>query len=145
MNQQTLFAADIYAALRAVVDVVGKKKAAHALRPEMEIEKAAQWLSDALNPNRRELLPPADLITLLWLGQQAGVHDAMWFICDEANYERARPENPEQQIAELQKDFIRKVDELRAIQEAMERRDTERRGPAQAPRRLPVVAEREAS
>lgn len=143
MNQQSLFYSDTYAALRETAKAIGMKKAGYALRPELGPDKAGDWLRDCLDPKRREVLPPHCLVGLLRLGQEAGIHDAMWHICDESSYDRANPVNPEQQVAELQKDFLLAVERLKAIHEEIQRKSEAipRMGPARAPRRVELQRE----
>ncbi len=136
MNQQSLFYSDTYAALREVVEAVGKKKVAGDLWPELSPDKAQQRLIDALNPNHRTQLDPMRLMQLLRMGQERGIHTAFDFICDHLDYKRTEPVNPEQQIAELQKDFLRAVEVLENITSEIQRKSESmpRKGPARAER-----------
>lgn len=111
--QPNLFGDTIYDALEQMVaSLGGNKRVGYELWPEEGPEKAGQRLRDCLNPKHRLVLKPEDIIQLLQMGQAKGYHEAMAHICDECDYEQPEPINREQQVAELQKDFINRATEL---------------------------------
>lgn len=126
MNQQatqtTLFSEDIHDALKDVIRALGGTKSVGAqLRPEMTADSAGAWLKDCLNPERRERLDPEQVVWLLRKAREAGCHSAMHFLCDEAGYARAVPIDPKDEAAELQRQILRGMRDLRAGLDRLER------------------------
>lgn len=103
-DQNTLFSEDIYSALRACVAALGgNKKVGSELFPEKPIDKAAEYLSSCLSHERHEKL---SLDQFMWIVRKAraiNCHVAMFYICDDANYERPKPVEPEEELADLQR------------------------------------------
>lgn len=122
MDQQRLIFDGILDALGEVVRALGGPKAVgSAMRPELPLDQAAQWVRDCLNANRRERFDPDQVLWLLRKGRDVGCHAAMHFACDEAGYFRPAPLDPQDERAQLQRDFIDAVKEARAIGERLER------------------------
>lgn len=120
IEQANLFGDTIYDALEGLVAALGgNKRAGYELWPDDGPEKAGQRLRDSMNPKRRENLKPHELIHLLQMGQAKGIHTALWHICDECDYEQPAPVNREQQVAELQKEFISTVSQLDELAKAL--------------------------
>lgn len=104
----------------AVKAMGGFKKVGPLLRPELPIDGAAQWLRDCLNTDRRECLHPEQVLMLMREARRAGWHALMEFIAFDAGY-KATPVSPENQEAELQRQFLDAVDKLTSIQTQMQR------------------------
>lgn len=108
-------------ALTSVVNSLGGfKKVGPTLRPELPIDQAAGWLRDCLNPARREKLAPEQVLLILRLARQAGVHAAMSFLAFDTGY-KAVPVDPQTQAEELQQRFIDAVQNLASIQNQLQR------------------------
>jgi hypothetical protein len=109
-------------ALRAIVQVLGGyKKVAAQMRPELPADTAAKWLTDCLNPERREKLDPDQFLLLLRLARQAGYHQSMAYVASEVGYEEPRPIEPQDQFAALQREFVNATKVQAQILERMER------------------------
>ena len=123
MDQSRLFSEDIYDALSDVVRALGGPKRVGALLKgdAVSAEDAGRWVKDCLNRNRRERFDPNELVFLLRKGREIGCHSAMNFLADEAGYERPKPLEPRDEMAELQRRYLDGVGELKAIAERMER------------------------
>jgi hypothetical protein len=123
MDQSKLFSEDIYDALSDVVRALGgpKKVGAMLKGDAVTAEDAGRWVKDCLNRNRRERFDPNELIFLLRKAREAGCHSAMHFVCDEAGYDRPKPLEPRDEMAELQRRYIDAVEASRTIAERMER------------------------
>lgn len=122
VNQSALFSEDIHDALKDVIRALGGTKSVGAqLRPELTAEAAGAWLKDCLNPERRERLDPEQVLWLLRKGKDIGCHSAMNFICDEAGYSRPAPLDPHDEAAELNRQMLRGMRELRALVDRVER------------------------
>ncbi|MGY8903221.1 MAG: hypothetical protein ACKVIH_01570 [Burkholderiales bacterium] len=104
----------------AVVALGGYKKVGPAMRPELPIEQAGNWLRDCLNPARREKLSPEQFLLVLRMAQRQQYHAAMDFVAFDTGY-KARPVDPSSQEAELQTRFADAVDKLTAIQAQLQR------------------------
>jgi len=108
-TQEPLFYDSILEALKGIVVHAGGNKAVGArLRPSKAPEHAGRWLADCLNPPREERLDPDDFMALLRIGREIGFHAAMTYIANEAGYE-ARPIEPQDEYAHLQREYIEAV------------------------------------
>ena len=99
----------------------GSKKIGAAMRPELPVDQSAAWVRDCLNITRRERFTPAQVMWLLRAGRQAGVHSAMQFIAAEAGYCAPTPLEPDDERAELQREFIAAQDRMAKLVSRMER------------------------
>jgi len=115
------FFEDLNAALvEAVRQLGGAKKMGATMRPELPIDQAADWVRACLNRERREKFSPEQLMLILRLAREAGYHGAMSFVAFSAGY-TAQPAEPEDQAAELQREFISAVDRLERLQKQLQR------------------------
>lgn len=106
MNQEPLFFEDWRDALRHVVAALGGAKVVGAkMRPEMKPDHAARWLNDCLNHDRRENLHVDQLMHLLTLGRQAGIHSGMNYFAEECGY-RAQAVEPIDEHTELMRQYV---------------------------------------
>lgn len=120
--QQMLFHESFNDALRDIVQVLGgTKKVAAQMRPEKTIDDAARWLADCLNTDRREKLDPDQVLWLLREGRKAGCHSGIHYLCAESGYSPAAPIEPQDEIAELQRNFIEASKQLSRMAERIER------------------------
>lgn len=108
--QQVLFHEDINSALQGLVSAMGGAKVVGSkLYPDLPTDSAARRLLDAINPDRAQQLSQTQFLTLLKWGREAGYHGVMEYLADEAGYTRPSPRDPEDQKAELQRQFIEAV------------------------------------
>lgn len=129
MNQPSLFGDTIWDSLEQIVAALGgMKRVGFSLRPDLSPDKAGQWLRDALNPEHRTGLMPDKFLELLRMAHAKGIHAGMDFICDDLGYERTRPINKVNQVAELQKEFNRSVARLDEIAEMLKANGVPLRG-----------------
>lgn len=113
---------DLYEALAATVMAIGGfKRVGAALRPELPIEQAGRWLSDCCNPQRDHELKPAHLAMIRKLAREAGVHLLAHFEAHEAGYAEPVPVEPEDQVADLQRQFLTGAESLKAMLARIER------------------------
>lgn len=119
--QDALFYESILEALKGIVVHAGGNKAVGArLRPLKAPEQAGRWLADCLNPHREERLDPDDFLALLRIGREIGFHGAMNYIAGESGYE-ARPVEPQDEQARLQREFIEGVKALGKLAARLDR------------------------
>jgi hypothetical protein len=105
MVQDRLFHESIYEALRATVaGLGGAKSVAQTLFPEKSLDDATRYLLDCLNPDRRA----------------KGIHIASRYIADEIGC-LLTPIEPEDEMAELQRQFIASVEQNKSLADRIER------------------------
>lgn len=109
-------------ALRDVVQAAGgNKKVGAQMYPEMPADLAAQRIRDCLNPERREIFNPEQVLFLLRMGRQCGCHAAINHISHEAGYSAPQPVEPEDEVARLQREFVEATKTLGALASHIER------------------------
>lgn len=75
-------------ALKAAVQALGGAKAVGSkLWPDKSADTAGRLLSDCLNPFRSEKLELSQLMMIFRMAHEAGVHEAMLWICANSGYE----------------------------------------------------------
>lgn len=115
-DQLPLFCDDVYEALSATVLAIGGfKRIGSALRPELPIDQAGRWLSDCCNPNRDHELKPSHLALVRKLARDAGCHILAAFEAREAGYADPVPLEPEDQRADLERQFLTGAEQLKAM------------------------------
>lgn len=106
-------------ALRSVlISVYGKgwaQKAAANMSPTDDPIARGKWLEHALNPERAEKLALAEIVWILRLGRQHGYHDAMFYLTDEASYQRPIPITPEQRRDALREEAAGLAERLESV------------------------------
>lgn len=118
--QSTLFHETPYEALKDCVRALGgTKKVASMMRPEKTIDAAATWLNDCLNEGRRDKLDFDQVLWILLEAKKIGCHSAMNYICNFAGYQAA-PIEPQDEMAELQRNFIESTKHLSRMAERIE-------------------------
>lgn len=130
MEQQAeLFHADVYAALQATCHVIGgggrnwAKVTGSMLWPAKSPDDAGKYLANCLDRDRNEKLDPEQVLWIAREGKRKGCHYLMAFICDDAEYQRTNPIEPEDERASLQRDFIQGVRHLSAMAKRLEQMD----------------------
>lgn len=120
--QIPLFIDDYNDAVRHAVEGLGGfKKVGSDLKPDLSVDAAGRWLADCLNPDKREKLSLTELAYIRKAARQAGIHVLIAFEAREAGYAEPQPMAPEDEAAQLQREFIASVKALEAIQARMAR------------------------
>lgn len=105
--QLSMFHESISDALKEVIQHAGgTKSVACKLWPEKSPDSANRTLSDCLNENRAEKLSPDQFLFLIRLGREIGCHSAINFINREGGYSDPQPIEPEDEKAQLMREFI---------------------------------------
>ncbi|WP_157062620.1 hypothetical protein [Pseudoxanthomonas dokdonensis] len=121
-NQIPLFVDDYHDAVRHAVEAMGGfKRIGHDMKPDMTVEAAGRWLADCCNPDKREKLSLSELAYIRKAARQAGVHVLAAYEAQAAGYAEPQPINPEDEAAQLQREFIASVKALEALQARMAR------------------------
>lgn len=121
-QQQQLFFETFNDVLRATVDALGGPKVVgEMLWPEKTIDEARRQLLDCLNPDRQHRLDPDRLLLLLKLARAKGIHLATSWLLEDVGYQPPVPIEPEDELAQLQRDFIRAAETIEAIGKRIDR------------------------
>lgn len=106
-------------ALSDVVYAIGGPKAVAAeLWPSKfraHPESAARYVSQCLDPARREKLSLDELEWLLAAGREAEEHGAMYYLARRCHYAQPEPITPDDERAQLQREFIAAVESQQQI------------------------------
>jgi len=121
-SQPSLFHEDLSDALRACVQALGGYKSVGVLlRPELPADQAGRWLSDTLNPARRDSLHPEQMLVILRESRKVGCHAGMAFIAHDTGYQEPQPLEPEDERAKLKREFIQMMKVQQSLVARMER------------------------
>lgn len=120
MEQVNLFHESVGEAIKATVaQLGGSKSIASVLWPEKPVDEATRLLLDCLNPDRPARLDPDRLILVLKLARAKGIHTAMTWIATDIGYS-VQPVEPEDEDAELQRQFIQAINHAESLTRRME-------------------------
>lgn len=104
MQTQELFHDDFRDALRHAVKALGGYDAVGVdLWPAKTRKAAGAWLSDCLNPERPAKLDLEEVVQILRMARDKGIHCGMYQLCDEALYAHppiVAPKSPLEEKAE---------------------------------------------
>jgi len=84
----------------------GSKKVASVMWPEKPINDAQKLLLSCLNDDRPEKLSPDQAFLIERMARDAGHHIAIEFRCKALSYSIPTPIEPEDEKAQLMRDFI---------------------------------------
>lgn len=94
----------------------GAKEVGPQLYPQKAPGTAQTRVLDCLNPDRdRHQFSDEELFTLLKWAREKGYHAAFYWICDELGYSHPSPIEPDDQRAELQRQFLGGVERLEQL------------------------------
>src|SRR5690606_22268967 len=109
-------------AIRDCVTALGGNKAVgNMLWPALPADEAGRKLAHCLNPEKREKLDLGELRLIRRAARQAGVHILAHYEARDAGYTEPQPLNPEDEAAQLQREFIASVKALEQLQARMAR------------------------
>lgn len=122
MEQTPLFCESLSDALDVVIKTCGGAKVVGCqLWPEKTPEAAQKLLLACLNEHRSERLNPDQLMFLLKLGRQKNCHAAMHYLSESCGYTLPQPLEPEDEQAQLKRDFIQAFAEFKHLVSKMDR------------------------
>jgi hypothetical protein len=125
MHQPALFHDSIFDALGTAVQAAGGvKRVAAALWPTLATEAACARLRGALNPEHAQKLCPLELVAIGRLARVAGDSSVMRYLAAEWGFAEPQPIEPEDQRAQLQREFVESVRKLEQIRTRLERVET---------------------
>lgn len=124
MSNNAIFSDTLAEALSDVVYTIGGPKAVAAeLWPakfDANPESTARYVSQCLEPNRREKFALDEIEWLFAAGRGANAHTAMRYIAHKCNYAEPEPIVPESERDKLQREFVEAVEAQRDIIARME-------------------------
>lgn len=121
-EQQALFHEDLLAALGHTISALGgNKKVGAALWPSLSPDAAGRKVAACLNSDHAQHFHPCDIVWLLREARKIGSHSAMSYLTQECGYATPQPMDPEDEAAELQRQFIQSVKNQERIVKQLER------------------------
>ena len=88
---------------------------------EKSADDAGRQLRHCLDPDRPEKLSLEQLALVLRMGREKGAHGAMTFLCRDAGYQDPVAVEPEDERAQLQREFIQAQQAMLQMAKRMER------------------------
>lgn len=104
-----------------VMALGGMKRVGSMLWPAMPADDAGRKLAHCLDLDKREKLSLGELSLIRKSARQAGVHALAAYEMRDAGYADPQPLAPEDEAAQLQREFIASVKALESIQRQMAR------------------------
>lgn len=105
----------------AVMSLGGFKRVGATLWPAMPADDAGRKLSACLNTDKREKLDLGELQLIRRESRKAGVHILASYEMRDAGYADPQPIAPEDEAAQLQREYIAAVKAMSGIQARMDR------------------------
>jgi hypothetical protein len=120
--QPALFHESYEDALRDTALALGGNKAVGAaLWPAMLADDAGKKLADCLNRDKREKLSLGELALIRRMARKGGVHILASYEMRDAGYADPLPIAPEDEAAQLQREYIAAVKAMTALQARIDR------------------------
>jgi hypothetical protein len=115
-HQIPLFFDSYEEAVRATVTALGGfKKVGALLWPSLPADDAGRRLAACLNTEKREKLDMSELALIRREARKVGVHILAHYEARDAGYAEPQPLNPEDEAAQLQREYIAAVKGLQAL------------------------------
>lgn len=111
-SQEQLFIESFPSAVEAIAARVGGMKGLGLSIWPAKGEDAGKWLSDCLNPDRAAKLSISEIILIMRIGREAGVHTVMHWLADEVGYTHPAPITLDDRIDEATREMGRAADLL---------------------------------
>ena len=120
--QASLFYESYESAIADTITALGGNKiVGSALWPAMLADEAGKKLADCLNLKKREKLDLGELRLIRHLAREKGIHILMTYENRDAGYGDPLPITPEDEAAQLQREYIAAVKSLQVITTRMDR------------------------
>lgn len=111
-HQYPLIVDSLNDAIRDTCRAIGFNEIAMELWPKKGAKEAARYLNDCLNPDRAQKLDGEEIVYIGKRGREIGCYLITAFINAETGFAPPIPIDPEDERAELQRQFIDGVDRL---------------------------------
>jgi len=123
--QPSLFHESYEDAIRDTVTALGgNQRVGSMLWPALPADEAGKRLADCLNRDKREKLSLGELQLIRRDARLQGVHILAAYEMRDAGYADPQPITPEDEAAQLQREYIAAVKAMSAIQARMDRNST---------------------
>jgi len=94
----------------ALIDAVkalgGSKQVGPVLWPEKAPDAAQRALLDCLNDDRPAHLTPAQMVLVMRMGRDKGIHSVMEFLCEVLSYSAPVPLEPRDEADDLRRQIL---------------------------------------
>lgn len=108
----------------ALIDLVkalgGSKQVGPRLWPDAAPDAAQRKLLDCLNDDRPHHLTPGQLMLVLRLGRERGLHQCVEYMLQSLGYAPPVPVEPRDELAELQRQFLEAARQMQGMAARME-------------------------
>ena len=94
------------ALIECIKSIGGSKPVGVIVFPEKPVDLAQRLLLNCLNEERPEKLSPDQALLIMRKAKEVGCHVGMEFLSLELSYAPPQPIEPQDEVAELQKQFI---------------------------------------
>jgi hypothetical protein len=116
MSQQfPLIVDSLNDAIRDTARAIGFKEIAKELWPKKSVDEAARYLNDCLNSDRAQKLDGEEILFIARRGRDVGCYLITAFICADTGFAPPTPVDPDDQRAELQRQFIESTARLERL------------------------------
>lgn len=119
VTQTTVYESYEEAIRDTVTALGGFKKVGSMLWPAMPADEAGRKLSACLNTEKREKLDLGELRLIRHTARAQGIHALMFYEARDAGYAEPTPVTPEDEAAQLMREYIEAVKRMDAIQSRM--------------------------
>lgn len=119
MTQTTVYESYEDAIRDTVTALGGLKKVGAMLWPAMPADEAGRKLSACLNAEKREKLDLGELRLIRRTARAQGIHTLMFYEARDSGYAEPTPVTPEDENAQLMREFIAATKVLESIQSRM--------------------------
>lgn len=122
----------------AIIELVkalgGSKQVGPKLWPDAAPDAAQRKLLDCLNEDRPHHLTPSQLMLLLRMGRERGMHQCVEFMLQSLGYAPPVPVEPRDEVAELQRQFLEATKQIQTMAARLEQLQPQldRRAPLRA-------------
>lgn len=119
MTQNTVYDSYEDAIRDTVMALGGFKRVGSILWPAMPADDAGRKLSACLNTEKREKLDLGELRLIRYTAREKGVNTLMSYECRDSGYAEPVPITPEDEAAQLMREYIAAVKLMDSIQSRM--------------------------
>ncbi len=98
----------------------GSKQVGPRLWPDAAPDQAQRKLLDCLNDDRPHHLTPGQMMLLLRMGRERGIHQAVEFMLHDLGYAAPVPLEPRDEFAELQRQFLEATKHMQTMAARLE-------------------------
>jgi len=106
---------------QCIVACGGYKQVGAAIWPNKGLLVAQRSLLNCLNEDRAERLSPDQVMQVLRMARNRGVHVGIAVLCEELSYAPPQPITPQDEAAELHRQFLEAARQMAALAARLEK------------------------